>query len=672
MRSRRVFNFPPALAAALIVLAGFLAYANSFHGALILDDSVSITLNPSIRQLWPWTSPPVGGPTGGRPVANFTFMLNYAMSGTEVWSYHVTNLVVHLLAGLALFGVVRRTLLRPPLRAQFGDFAAPLAAAAALLWVVHPVQTAAVDYISQRTELLMGLFYLLTLYCFIRSTEGRPRLWQPLALAACTLGMASKEVMATAPVLVALYDRTFVAGSFRAVWRERGRFHLALAATWVLLAWLMATSNLTDRGAGFGINVSPLDYAFTEMRIVPRYLGLTLWPHPLVFDYGWAFAHSIAEVWASAVVLGGIVAAVLWALIRRPMAGFLGAWFLVILLPTSSFVPVSEQPMAESRLYLPLAAIMVALVVGMFAWTRQRSWPTLIALAAVGIGLTLHRNRDYRDGLSIWSDTIAKMPRNPRAHRTLADHLLQEGRSTEAIASYQTAIQLKPDYTEAHYNLGNAYLSRRDFTTALVHLENALRLKPTHAKAHVSLGNALLDLQRPREAIVHYEAALRVIPNFFEARKNLSAAQNRLGASELEAGRIAEAQAAFRTAAQLDPESSDAWHNLSLTLMQQNQIPEAIAAAEISIKTGPNSPTNFIHYGNLLFQANRIADAAASYENALRLDAGNAEAHNNLGVILLRAQRRAEAREHFLAALRLKPDYADARDNLTLTNPAQP
>src|SRR6185436_12957571 len=124
---------------------------------------------------------------------------------------------------------------------QFAASSLPLAASVAMLWVVHPLQTEAVTYVVQRSESLVGLFYLGTLYGFIRGVEAKSGgAWWVVTAIVCALGMATKEVMVSAPLIVFLYDRTFVAGSFRAAWRERWRVHLALAASWLLLAALVA------------------------------------------------------------------------------------------------------------------------------------------------------------------------------------------------------------------------------------------------------------------------------------------------------------------------------------------------------------------------------------------------------------------------------------------------
>ncbi|MGD1021058.1 MAG: hypothetical protein ABSA12_17265, partial [Verrucomicrobiia bacterium] len=209
MNARRLFPL-------LLVLTGLWAYHNSLTGPFIYDDWLSIQKNPTIRHLWPiWQplSPPhAGGITvEGRPLINLSLAVNYAIGGTNVRGYHALNLAIHILAGLTLFGIVRRTLLQPRLRERFGAVADELALAVALIWTVHPLQTESVTYIIQRAESMMGLFYLLTLYGFIRGTASPlPRLWHGLCIGACALGMASKEVMVSAPLMVMLYDRTFV------------------------------------------------------------------------------------------------------------------------------------------------------------------------------------------------------------------------------------------------------------------------------------------------------------------------------------------------------------------------------------------------------------------------------------------------------------------------------
>ena len=169
------------LVAGLLVVATMVAYHNSFSVPFFFDDRPAIERNESIRHLWPLSiplSPPItGAGVAGRPLTNLTLAFNYAASGLNVWSYHWLNLAIHLLGGLTLWSLLRHTLRSPFLRGRFDQSVEWAAGGAALLWLVHPLQTESVVCVVQRNELLAGLFYLLTLHCFIRSTWQARRSW---------------------------------------------------------------------------------------------------------------------------------------------------------------------------------------------------------------------------------------------------------------------------------------------------------------------------------------------------------------------------------------------------------------------------------------------------------------------------------------------------------------
>ena len=368
----------PGLMSGIILAFGTIAvYGRTFTVPFLFDDSTSIAENLTIRRLWPvWPafSPPGGAGVGGRPLLNFTYALNYAFGGTAVAGYHVVNLAIHALAAWTLFALVRRILLRPNLRERFGTAATPLALAVSAIWAWHPVQTEAVTYLTQRGESLMGLFYLLTVFCFVRGAAAEEassrRIWFSLSVLACLAGVATKEVIVTAPVMVLLIDRAFFSGSFAGAWRRHRPLYLALAATWIPLGCLM--TGLRQRSVGFGLGVPWWEYGLTETRAIITYLRLAFWPHPLVFDYGAearVIATRLAEIWPSALVLGLLLAGTGWGLLRSPArpGGFAGAWFLLILAPTSSIIPLTGQPIAEHRLYLPLAGVAAFVVLGTFA-----------------------------------------------------------------------------------------------------------------------------------------------------------------------------------------------------------------------------------------------------------------------------------------------------------------
>ncbi len=518
------------LAAAGIVLAALAAYGNSFAGPFVFDDRPAIIDNPTLRQWWPpWSvlSPPAeGASVCGRPLLNLSFAIDYALGGTRVTGYHVTNLLLHVGAGLLLFGVVRRTLQCPALRGWVGQDGVPVSAAVAALWVVHPLLTESVTYVVNRSEVLAGVWFLLTLYAFIRAVAGgvsdgpgrgaERTGWHLTAFVACLLGMASKEWMAAAPLIVLLYDRTFVAGSFREAWRRRRLVYLGLASTWLLLALLMVGSRQRNGVAGFGLGVSSWTYALTQAQAIVRYLGLAIWPDALVFDYGNYLVRDAAAAVLPGLGVVALVAATVGALGRKPVPGFAGAWFFAILAPSSSVVPLVSQTVAEQRMYLPLAAVIGPGVIGLYRALGRRSFAVFLALVVGWAWLTARRNDAYRDEATLWRDVIAKWPGNARAHDNLGLLLArQPGRLNDAIAEYRAALRLDPVFTRAHFNLGLALAQvpgRLDEAIAEYHA--ALQLEPDLAEAHNALGAAWSQTAgRVNDAIAEYQMALRLKPD---------------------------------------------------------------------------------------------------------------------------------------------------------------
>ncbi len=455
MERRKENNWVILLAAAVLSVGAIAAYHETFSVPLLYDDNPSILGNPSIRHLDTALLPPSDRTVSGRPVLNLSLAANYAVSGTSVWSYHAVNLAIHILAGLTLFGIVRRTL---GLRGAPGAVA--IAFSVAAIWTLHPLQTESVTYIVQRAESLMGLFYLLTLYCFIRgATEdgSGARKWYVLSVSACLLGMGTKEVMVSAPLIVLLYDRAFVAGSLKEAWRRRWRVYAGLAATLAVLSFLVLTAHGRGGTAGFGSGMAWWRYALTQGPAIMHYLRLCFWPQGLVFNYGSDLAGLTPQVAVDALAVLGLVGATAWALVRRPELGFLGACFLAILAPSSSVVPIATETMAEHRMYLPLIPVVIATVLVLFGLLGRGALPACLVLGA-GLGLaTAHRNAVYSSALSLWSDVASKVPGNFRAQNSLGAALVDvPNRLPEAIAHYEKALEINPYYVETHSNLGVA------------------------------------------------------------------------------------------------------------------------------------------------------------------------------------------------------------------------
>lgn len=671
----------PALAGTLLAVATVLVYLNTFSVPFVFDDLATlIDENPTIRQLWPLSiplSPPTGGLTvSGRPLLNLSFAFNYAAGGLDPSGYHVGNLLIHVLAALTLFGLVRRTLLLPPLRTRFGGAATPVAAAATALWALHPLLTESVTYIVQRAESLAALLYLLTLYAFVRATAAGARdtaapgltdtlspaapagdrRWLAAAVIACLLGMAAKETAASAPLLVLLYDRTFVSGSFREALRARRWFYIALAATWLLLAWLILGTHDRGGSAGFGLPVSTWRYFLTQCGGIVLYLKLAFWPHPLVFDYGNGAVTAFAAVWRQAALLSLLGLATVVAIVRRSPWGFAGAWFFALLAPSSSFVPVATQTLAEHRMYLPLAGVVVPLA--LLAWARfgRPALATAALLVVVLGGLTLARNHDYRTAVALWRDTVDKLPGSARAHNNLGYCLLQAGRAAEALPHFERALQLHPAGRGTHFNLACALQLLDRLPEALAEFELAVQAEPDAANFHFKYAEALADAGRLDDARRHADRALQLAPGS-------AAAHNALGIVLARSGDHRRALDEFALARRLDPGQPDAQTNYGNALRLLGRTGDAIAAYERSLAASPtfDAASNL---GRALLDAGRTDDAIARFEAALKLAPDRPDAHANLGLALARAGRSAEALPHFLAALNLRPDDAPTWSNL--------
>jgi len=650
-------------AGAGLLIATLAVYANTLHAPFVLDDPFSIANNPTLRhpwRLWEVLAPPGGGTTvSGRPLLNLSLALNYAVSGLDPWSYHALNALLHALAGLALFGLVRRTLARAPgIPDRLRSAALPLALATAALWALHPLQTEAVTYTVQRAESMMGLFFLLTLYCVARASESpRPGRWEAAAIAACACGMATKEVMVAAPVLALLYDRTFAAGSFAEAWRRRRRLHLGLAATWLLLAALVASTGGNRSGSiGFGVKAPWGAYLLSQFPAIARYLRLSFWPGSLTFDYGFNWSELSAGAIPPAAVVLLLGAGTIFALQRRPAAGFLGAWFFAILAPTS-FVPGTTQIIVEHRMYLPLAAVAALSSCTAWALLGRRSLPLLAAAAAVLGWLTLERNRVYRTELSLWSDTVAKSPASILGHNNLGHALFQAGRNEEAQREFEAVLALNPGYPEGHYNFGSALLEQGRPAEAIAPFQEALRLLPSYANAHNNLGSALYQTGRADEAMREYGEAIRLNPDHPKAHYNLALAL-------IDRNRLPEAASQLEESLRVTPDDIKAHNNLGNVLLQIGRTAEAVQQYREALRLDPSYANAHNNLGTVLRQQGRIEEAIEQHEIAARLQPDSADLHFNLGNVLAAAGRRAEAIEQYRTAVRLRPDHADAREML--------
>ena len=531
-----------------------------------------------------------------------------------------------------------------------------VAAVAALLWCLHPLQTESVTYVIQRAESLMGLWFLLTFYAVVRSIHSsRPWRWQTLAVVACALGAGTKEVIATAPLLVLLYDRSFVSGSFRAAWRERRGLYVGLSLTWVILALLVASTG-GDRGGTFALTPHiALTYWASQTQAIADYIRLSFWPHPLVFERGLPQVPAPGRLAALIVFVSLLVGGTAVALWKTPRVGFFGAWFLLILSPTS-ILPGTIQSTVEHRMYLSLAAIVVGVVCLCAARGGRKALGVVMILIPIAAFATYRRNDVYRDELTLWLETRANSPRSAIAEGNVGLALFNRGKIEEAVSHYERALQIDPTPPNSHYNLGLTYRALGRSEDALREFAACVRLNPRHYPAYYEAGRLLRNLGRPADAEEQFRLALRQKPDVPQVYQEL-------GLLAMDTGDWAKAKAAFSEAWRLDPASVAAVANLGAAEYHLGDLAGAAQHLEYAIHTNPSLAEAHVSLGQVRLGQGDATAARSEFETALAIDPGSAAAHLNLGLLFAQRGEVDKALPHFEAAVKRAPGRAETHGN---------
>ena len=630
----------PWLAAVLLGIAIVTCYSNSLFGPFVFDDQFSIVMNPTLGQL---------GDTGRlgslRGLVDFSFAVNHALGGLNPLGFHLVNLAIHILAGLTLFGLLRRTLSGPKLVERFGSQAEILAVIVALLWSVHPLATEAVTYICQRFESTAALFYLLGLYAFCRGSEpaANRKLWYSLVVVCYALGLRSKETAITFPLVLVWYDRAFVSNRWRDLLDREVLYGSLVLITVVLAGATLAPTLLTlsqeivktpgessdvvevpKTSALIVEGMTPWTYMWSQPGVILHYLRLCFWPTGQCFYSDWPIARTAGEVVPPLLVILGLLAAIVWAIFRCPRAAFLGGAFFLYLAPTSSIVPIRDL-MVEHRMYLPLAAVIAFVVVAM-SQVKALSSRHALSLALVGTAvftlamLTWTRNQVYSNEIDLWQDTCRQTPLNSRAY----------------------------------YGLGYAFNNAQQFGPAIDALQKAVSIRPDFADAQTALGMALFAIHRDSEAIDAYRKALASEPNLGSAHVNLGVALQRIGRRD-------EAIVHFERALWLNPKSTDARFNLAGALAAQNRLTEAFTHYHEGLRVAPDYLPAYQSAGAAFYNAGRYDQAAVFLARAAEIAPRNAELRNMLGLCLARSGNLSQAVESFHAALAIDSGCAAPR-----------
>ncbi len=528
----------------LLALLVGLAWANGLDGAFTYDDKVEVVGNRTIRTLEQWNA--VLGYNASRPLVILSWALDWRLWGLEPMGYHAVNVLIHALnAGLVfLLGeeLGRRMNLTRPM--------APALAAAAL-WALHPMTTEAVTYITGRSESLCATLYLAAVLCWLRWRRGADAFQLLLALLAFLLAAATKEVAATIPATLLAIELLLPSEGPS----ERRRW-LGLAPFWALLAAGAVARKLLYGVFTTDLQLRTLDVQIaTQAEVLLRYLQLWLLPvgQSVFHDHPPAAGLLDPRALFSAAVLVAGLAFTLWQRRERPWLALGAAWFLLLLAPSSSIVPLKET-MAEHRAYLAGWGLCFMVVVSLTPAlaARRRMAIAAAALACLVLGAGTHlRNRAWQSEVTLWQDAVEGNPESAEAWYGYADAQRFSGSFDGAILGYQRAVELDdlfldawnnlgialaeqgrieearrtwlstlerhPTYCRAHNNLGWLYYRQRKWEDATAEFRTTLVYCPQNTQAHFALGNIYYGPRRdPQRALHHYHAVLEIDPAFAE------------------------------------------------------------------------------------------------------------------------------------------------------------
>ncbi|PYL85698.1 MAG: hypothetical protein DMF17_07685 [Verrucomicrobia bacterium] len=573
----RVWLFVLILAAATVF-----AYRPAWHGGFLWDDDAYVTNNElltardGLRRIWF----SFDSPSQYFPLVYTTFRIEHALWGLNPLGYHWVNILLHVANALLVWRLLAR-------------LNVPGAWLAGAIFALHPVQVESVAWITERKNVLMGCFFLLTLLAwavFVDERTKRPWRFYGLALVLYGLALSAKTTACTLPAALLLI-----------LWLQRKRinwesilqivpfFLLGLGMGLVAVWW--ERYHQGTRGALFALG--PIERILIASRAVWFYLGKLIWPSTLTFIYPrWTISptHLLDYVWLLTAV--GLCAAIYFA--RRYVGRGVevaAVFFVATLSPVSGLIMLYTFRyafVADHYQYLacigPIALVSagVASLAGTFERSRRLIFGTAVAMVATLAVLTWRQSTMYADIEALWRTTLARNPTCWMAHNNLGIVLFQKGEIDEAIAHYRKTLQMQPDFSDADYNLGNALLQKGETDEALLYCQKAVMLQPFDPDAQVALGNVLFQKRLVDDAIVRYETALALRPYYVIAHYSLSTAL-------LQKGELDAAISHCRAALSIQPEHAEARINLAIALDQKGQVSDAIMNYEKALTISPRS-----------------------------------------------------------------------------------
>jgi tetratricopeptide (TPR) repeat protein len=660
----RVHEFIILLAFVVLV---FLIYSNTFNAPFILDDRPNIENNPHIRltgmSLENLRNAGLQGVSKNRPIPKISFALNYYFHQYDLQGYHLVNILIHITTGIFFYLFLKSTLsLTSP---QAGDRRyAWVPFLAVLIWLVHPAQTQSVTYIVQRMNSLAAMFYILSLLFFVKARLSKKRGRKALLYTGCILagilGLGSKQITATLPLFIFLYEWYFFQDLSR-TWLKRHA--VPLVGTLMILFTV----------ALFYLGINPIERVLatyehrdftlgqrvlTQFRVVIFYISLLIFPHPsrLNLDRDFALSYSLFNpltTLLSMAVIMGLIGVAVYSAKRQRLVSFGILWFLGNLIIESSVVGL--EIIFDHRTYLPSMFVIFLAVLLVHRYVRPKiaGFIFLGAVAIVFSVWTHDRNDTWNDEVTLWQDCVKKSHNKARPHNNLGVYLKAQGRSEDAIRHYSEALRIKPDYAEVHNNMCTALFSQDRIQEAFTHCTAALLIKPGYAEAHSNLGMVLASLGRPGEAISHYSEALRIKPDYAEVHNNMCTVLNKQG-------RIQEAFSHCTAALRIKPGYADAHSNLGVILARLGRLGEAINHYSEALRIKPDHANAHNNLGDALSRQGKHKEAIHHFSEALRINPNFAKAHFGVGRTFQKLDQLDEAIDHFSRATQIQPDFYEA------------
>jgi tetratricopeptide (TPR) repeat protein len=524
---------------------------------------------------------------------------------------------------------------------------------------LHPLHVESVAWVAERKDVLSAFFGLGTLVAYRSYTTHRTYRTYALCLLLFALGLMSKPMLVTLPLVMLLLDYWPLGQLAISNWRSAIRPLAVEKIPFLMLSAASCVVTFVVQRKGGAVQ-SLSSYSLSE-RIAnalvsyERYLGKTFWPVDLAVPYPHPGHWPAGQVILAAGVIVSLCVVALWSARKFPFVTTGWFWFFGMMIPAIGLVQVGDQSMADRYTYLPLIGIFIIFVWGVgeavTRWRLSPGWTGAAAgvLMAACIVATRNQLRCWENSETLFRRALAVTDKNSLAHNNLGNALFDRGQVNEAILQFQKALEIQPNYIDAHINLGNALRDAGRPDDAIVQFQAALRLQPDSAEAHYNFGNLCLQTGKTDDAIVHFRAAAESSADHVMARNNLA---NTL----LQKGEVDEAIRFYREALQIRPDFVAAHHNLGGILLRRGQADEAVAHFRKVVELQPGSANVYNNLGWMLRQTGRYDESAIQLEQALKLQPDYPEAHVNLAKTLLLLGKAPEAVSHLRTALKLQAD----------------